>query len=383
MKYLIISDAASMHIYNFVRFFLVGSGQDNEIYILRHSVCPIPEQYEKFYKEHNITVFSPAREHDGKGRFATVKRFLRKVRFLRKLGKVDVCHIHYAHKSSCLLYRMFKKNFKKLIVSFWGTDILKPPKKEAEQQKKTLPYADKITVTVENSKDVFVKRFGEGYNDKLVIAHFPSGAVPKIKEFSRHTTKEECRRAFNIPDGKRCLVCGYNADRDQRQDVCLDEISKLPQELKDKIYCIIPMQYSRNDMEYIERVKQKAEECGVEYTVLEEYVPFEKNATMCLATDIYLNLRVSDAFSNAMKEQMTAGSLMIQGSWMKYLELDKMKAPVIKIDELSELHTVLEKVMREYDFPEEIKIFEPMFELFDPDSLKKEWNRIFASLDLR
>lgn len=383
MKYLIISDAASMHIYNFVRFFLLDKSENNEIYILRHSVCPIPEQYARFYAENNITVFSPGKEDDGNGKLATVKRFLRKVLFLKKLGKADVCHIQYAHRSSCLLYRMFKRNFTKLIITFWGTDILKPPAKEVEQQRKTLPYADKITVTVENSKNVFIDRFGHGYDDKLVIAHFASGALPKIKEFSETTTKAECRKAFGIPNGKRCLVCGYNADHDQRQDICLEEIGKLPQEIKDTLYCIVPMQYGRTDTAYIDRVKLTAQKCGCEYEILEEYVPFERNATMCLATDIYLNLRVSDAFSNAMKEQIVSGSLMIQGEWMKYIELDKMNAPVVKISKLSELHTVLEKVMREYKFSDEIKIFIPMFELFNPSSLKKEWNKIFESLGIR
>lgn len=381
MKYLIISDAASMHIYNFVRFFLVND--NNEIYILRHSVGPIPSEYAKFYDENNITVFSPAKESDGKNRLATVKRFLRKVKFLKEFGKADVCHIHYAHRSSCLLYRMFKKNFNKLIVTFWGTDILRPTAKDDKQQKKILPYADKITVTVENSKEVFIRRFGHNYDDKLAIAHFPSGAVPKIKEFSENTTKDECRKAFGIPKGKRCLVCGYNADKDQRQDICLKEIGMLPKDVRDKLFCIIPMQYARNDTDYIARVKTAAQSCGCEYTVLEEYVPFERNATMCLATDIYLNLRVSDAFSNAMKEQILSGSLMIQGDWMKYLELDKMKAPVIKISDLSELHTVLEQVMNEYEFSDEIEIFMPMFEIFDPESLKKEWYKIYDTLDLR
>ena len=178
------------------------------------------------------------------------------------------------------------------------------------------------------------------------------------------------------------LVCGYNADPAQRQDICLNEISMLAPELKDRLHILVPLQYSRIDNGYIDRVKQAAENCGCSYKVLEEYVPFEKNAVMCLATDIYLNLRISDAFSNAMKEQITAGSLMIQGDWLNYIEVDEMNAPVVKISELSELHTALEKIIKEYKFKTDNEIFYPMYNIFDPDSLKKEWKRIFRSLDL-
>ena len=380
MKYLIISDAASMHVYNFVRFFVAGSG--NEVYILRHSLMEIPEQYQKFYDENNITVFTADTPDAKSNRFSTLKRLYRKYIFLKKLGKVDVCHIHYLHMQSILLYKLFKRNFKRLVLTYWGTDVLHPSEKEIKMQKKILPDADKITVTVKNSYNVFRERFGNAYDDKLEVVHFPSGAVPKIREMCENKSREECRKEIGVPDGKLLLVCGYNADPAQRQDICLNEIALLPESYRDRLHILIPLQYGRFDLNYVEKVKQAAESCGCSYEALEEYVPFERNAVMCLATDIYLNLRVSDAFSNAMKEQITANSLMIQGDWLHYIEVDEMEAPVVKIGDLSELHGAIQKVMDEYDFPTENKIFYPMYNIFDPDSLKNEWTRIFRSLEL-
>ena len=375
MKYLIISDAASMHIYNFVRFFLADGG--NEIYILRHSLMKIPEQYQKFYDENNVTVFTADTPEGSSNKLSTVKRFFRKCRFLIKLGKVDVCHIHYLHMQSILLYKLFRRNFKKLILTYWGTDVLNPSAKEIAKQRTILPYADKITVTVKNSFNVFRDRFGSDYDNRLEVVHFPSGAVPKIKEMSELKTRKQCKEETSVPDGKLLVVCGYNADPAQRQDVLLNEISLLSEEERNRLHILIPLQYGRFDLSYVQRVKKAASECGCSYEVLEEYVPFEKNAVMCLATDIYLNLRDCDAFSNAMKEQVTAGSLMIQGDWLHYIEVDEMNAPVVKISDLSELHTALEKVLTEYDFPKDNCIFEPMYNMFAPESLKKEWVKIF------
>lgn len=378
IKYLIISDAASMHIFNFCKNMLSGRGY--EIYILRHSVKAIPENFQRYYDENNITVFSPAREGDGNGKLATIKRFIRKLFFLVKLGKTDVCHIHYVHKSSCVLYRIFKKNYKKLILSFWGDDILCPPVKEEQQQVKVFPCADLITVTVENSKDVFRRKFGTKYDNILTFGRFAGGGIQGIHDFASKKTIKECRDEFNIPDGKLCVVCGYNADPSQHQDVICNEISLISQEIRDKMHLIIPLQYDRISEKYIEDVKLSAEKCGCTYEILEEYVPFERNSVMCLATDIYLNLRDSDAFSNAMKEQMYSGSVMIQGSWLKYKELDDCNAPVVKIDSLSELHTALEDLARKTEIKEEIELFDPIYNIFSIENVRKNWDENFNNL---
>lgn len=380
MKYLIISDATSMHVYNFIRFFLIE--RNYEITILRHSIHKIPEQYQQFYDEHGIKVITPSNKIGHKGLFISLERFLSKVRFLKNYGKADVCHIHYANSVSSLLYLLFRRNYHHLIITFWGTDILRPPRFESFMQKIVLPFADKITVTVKNSYQVFQRRFGHQYDDKLEVVHFPSGGVPKIKEISEKKTRNECRKEMGVPEGKFLLVCGYNADPAQRQDICLNEISRLSSEEKEKLHVLIPLQYSRIDMGYIDRVKKSAKTCGCSYEILEVYVPFERNAVMCLATDIYLNLRTSDAFSNAMKEQVTAGSLMIQGSWLHYIEVDEMKAPVIKINDLSELHETLSGVLSQIELKIEHRLFMPMYNIFAPDSLKNEWDRIFKQLNL-
>ncbi len=356
------------------------SGRGHEIYILRHSVKEIPKQYEEYYKENNITVFSPGKENDGKGKLATAKRFMRKLLFLLKLGKVDVCHIHYLHRSSCVLYKIFKNNFKKLIISFWGTDILCPPHKEDEQQRKVIPYADLITVTVEHSKDVFRQRFGTGYDNLLTFGRFAGGGIQGIHDFAPQKTIEECRNEFNIPDGKLCVVCGYNADPSQHQDIICNEISLISEEVRNKIHLIIPLQYGVTSQKYVEDVKNAAEKSGCSYEILQEYVPFERNSIMCLATDIYLNLRDSDAFSNAMKEQMYSGSVMIQGSWLKYKELDDCKAPVVKIDSLNELHIALEKLARKTEIKEKIELFEPIYNIFSIESVRKNWDENLGKL---
>ncbi len=378
IKYLIMSDAASMHVYNFCKNML--SGRNYEIYILRHSIHDIPKQYVDYYKENNITVFTPSKAGETRGGLLGLKRYIRKIWFLFKLGNVDVCHIHYAHAPSMMLYKIFKRNYKKLIVTFWGTDILCPPPKEFELQKQIMPYADLITVTVDNSRDVFRKKFGTEYDNILTFGRFAGGGIQGIHDFAPQKTIEECREEFNIPDGKLCVVCGYNADPSQHQDVICNEVSLISEEIRNKLHLIIPLQYGVISRKYVEDVKSAAAKCGCSYEILEKYVPFERNSVMCLATDIYLNLRDSDAFSNAMKEQMYSGSVMIQGSWLKYKELDDCNAPVVKIDSLNELHTALEDLASKTEIKEKIELFDPIYNIFSIESVRKNWDENFNNL---
>ncbi len=378
MKYLIISDAASMHIYNFIKNSLLGRGYD--IYVLRHSVMNIPEQYQKFYNENNITIFSPGKAGDKRSAIFTSIRFLKKCIFLIKLGKVDICHIHYAHRSSCTLYKLFRFNFKKMILSFWGTDILNPPEAEAQQQKSVLKYANAVTCTVEHTKAIFQQRFGHQYDDKLYFGRFAGGALEYIKDYSAKIPRSKCRGSFNIPEGKICIVCGYNANPAQHQDLILKQVSMLTQDMRDKLHLIIPMQYGIVDKYYMDRVAEQAAIAGCSYEILRDYVPFEQNAQLSLATDIYLNLRETDAFSNVMKEQIYAGSLMIQGTWLVYEELDQINANVIKIESIDQLHNLLPKILSNYTIPENHHLFEPLYNLFSIEAARRSWDAVLANV---
>lgn len=379
MKYLIISDASSVHVYNFIKNILAGRG--HEIHILTHNPRPLPKQYAEYYAQNGVKVYLPGTKGSSGGKIGKLWRLIMRIWFILKIGRCDVCNIHYAASLSCVLYNRFRFLYKKLIISYWGTDILVSHPKETENQRRILRYADVITVTVEHSRQVFVKKFGEQYNDKLLIARFPAGSMSAIEEASHKYTKQYCRSEFGIEDNKVCIVAGYNADPSQHQDIILNQFCQLSKELKEKIHLIIPMQYGRGNQEYIHRVKKIASSCDFPVDILEDYVPFERNAIMYLATDIYLNLRDTDAFSNAMKEQVFSGSTMIQGRWLVYEEMDECKAPVVKINSLDELSNVLSDFLATFEYSDEIKLFYPLYDIFSVAAANKSWDIVFSKIE--
>lgn len=379
MKYLVIGDANSMHIYNFVKSFLMP--REDEVHLLTLSTERVKEAYRDFYRDNGVHLHSVAEKGykglDKKTRFWRILNFLRKMQLMRDVPTVDICHIHSVYKTSVLLALNNRKKFNKLILSYWGGDLLERSPKILKIIDKGLRMCDVITVTVKNSLNIFREIHGDKYDNKIHICRFATAGLECINELSKTSSLEECRESYNIPKDKICITCGYSAYREQHQELCIEEINKLPQELKDKLFVIVPMQYGRmDDKEYFARVEAAKEKADFECVILKDFVPFVMSAKLAIATDIYLHLRDTDAFSNALKEHVYAGSKIISGTWLKYIELDEMNAPVEYISDFSQLSDVLETTIVNYRIKEKMCLFETIYNLYSPQNIARGWQTI-------
>ena len=150
----------------------------------------------------------------------------------------------------------------------------------------------------------------------------------------------------------------------------------IPKEIRERLFVVVPMQYGRFDEAYIKRVHDEKNNCDFECVILEEFVPFEMSAKLAVATDIYLHLRDTDAFSNALKEHVYSGSVVVTGIWLKYIELEQMKAPMVSISSLDELHKTVEELIASKEFKNEFNLFEPIYDLYSTESIKQQWQNV-------
>lgn len=378
MKYLVIGDSNSMHIFNFVKTFLIPRGY--EIHLLTLSTQRVREEYRQFYKENNVTLHSVAEKgYKGLNKTDRVHRLLnlwRKTRLMKEIPCVDVCHVHSVYKTSLAMLLQNKNKFKKLILSYWGSDIRDKSEAVLELREKCFDIADAITVTVEQTLNDFREIHGNKFDHKLSICRFATDGLNCIKGLSESVSREDCRKSYNVPDSKIVVTCGYSATPEQRQDKILEQLIKLPEDLKSRIYAVVPMQYGRSNQQYIDRVESLAQASGFPCLVLEDYVPFEMSAKLAVATDIYLHMRDTDAFSNALKEHVFAGSEIIMGNWLKYIELEKMGADFIGVDSFDEMRNELENKLKSYNSKENINLFMPIYDLYSTESIIKQWGRV-------
>lgn len=379
MKYLVIGDANSMHIFNFVKTVLLP--REYEVHLLTLSNMQVRESYRSFYSENGIFLHSIAEKgYSGLDKNDRVHRLLnlwRKLRLMKDIPKVDVCHVQSVYKTSMIMLLKNKKKYDRLILSYWGGDIEDRNESVVELRRKCFEFADAITVTVMQTYNEFREIYGNKYDDKLYVSRFATAGIDCIKSFEGKVSRRECRESYGIPEGKICITCGYSAYREQHQDRCIEEIAKLPEDIRKKLFVIVPMQYGKlDDTEYFERVEAAKAKADFDCVILKEFVPFEMSARLAVATDIYLHLRDTDAFSNALKEHVYGGSHIITGSWLKYIELEEMNAPMTVIDSFDELNETLLEILKDFEIKKELELFSPIYELYATEKIAEQWGRV-------
>lgn len=382
MKYLIIGDANSMHIYNYVKNVLLPNGYS--VYLMTLSVQPIRKEYMDFYRLNNVKVFSVAyqgyKDLDKNDIYHRVKNLLRKYRLAKSIPDCDICHIHSVYKTSLRIYLKNRKKFKKVILSYWGGDIEDKNEKVIRLREKCFEYADAITVTVQQTYDEFIKIYGHSYDKKISVCRFATEGLECILKLSKGSTREKCREFYDIGSDQICVTCGYSAYAAQHQDLCLNLLNKLPSETKKKLHVIVPMQYGRFDASYIESVQKAAESCDFKCTILDKFLPFEDSVKLPIATDIYIHVRDTDAFSNALKEHVFAKSKVVIGSWLKYPELEQMGADIDYIDFFDELTNKVYTLIQTTKRQKEVELFMPIYEMYSAQKIKEQWLQVINGI---
>ena len=375
LSYLIIGDANSMHIYNYVKNTLGVSNY--KISLMTLSTKRVREEYREFYKENGINLYSIAEKYGAdvpnKTKKQRIINFIRKYLMAKKLPKFDICHIHSVYKTSIFFYLSNRRKFKHLIASYWGGDVEDRSSRLVKIREKCFKRANAITVTTQKTLEDFREIYSDKFNDKLKICRFATAGVECVKKVYEESTIMQCKEKVGFPKDKFCITCGYSAYADQHQDLIIDKIATLPQEIKDKIFISVPMQYGKFEKNYVESVYNSLKNCGCEYTVLTEYFSFEKKATEAIATDLYIHMRDTDAFSNSLKEQVCAGTTVIIGKWLKYYELEQVGADFTYADNFDGIPNI---VLENLDIKKEKKLFKPLYDMYSFDAVKKQWKDV-------
>lgn len=378
MKYLVIGDANSMHIYNFVKTVLLP--KRFEVHLLTLSILPIRREYREFYHEKKVVVHAVEEKGyknvDKKDRLHRLLNLWRKLRLMADVPYVDICHVQSVYKTSLIMVLGNRRKYGKLILSYWGGDIEDRSPSLIKLREKCFRLADAITVTVEQTYREFQEIYGEQFNSKLRICRFATDGLSCIHLLAGQMTRQQCRDNYAIPADKIVITCGYSAYAAQHQDQCLEIIDTLDEDIKKRLVVMVPMQYGRFDMSYIERVKFIAERSNLDVRILEEFVPFEKSVQLAISTDIYLHLRDTDAFSNALKEHVYSSSSIIKGDWLHYPELTDMGAEMRSIVSFDELKQALNEVISQVQISEEIKLFDPIYRLYSTEAIVEQWSNV-------
>lgn len=212
---------------------------------------------------------------------------------------------------------------KKIICSFWGSDLLRTADNFNHfVVAKALQRADVITVQSVELREIVLAKYGRGLKGKIRLAQFAlsQDTFAAIDEVlgNKALANGFCL-ANSIAYNKTKIVIGHNASEYNNHIQIIEALDALQH--KDELFVIVPFAYgiAQNERQAyrltIENALKKAALPGV---ILDNYLTGQQLALLRSVTDILIHMPESDALSAALTETAYAGGLILTGSWLPY-----------------------------------------------------------------
>lgn len=299
------------------------------------------------------------KKHGGNVFFQPQYRWLRPFRLLWPLIRIreafryrivkqyDLVNIHYIGSDSWVVPH-YMNNAQRLIVSIYGSDLLKAGSKMNSVFHSLFERANAITVATETVEKNLSKRFQSKYEKKILRARYGSLAAEQIGRCIRTYAREECKNAFSFPTDKITVLCGYNASPAQKHHEIISALSTIHEKMKERLYLVFHCSYGGSP-EYIETIQRALDKSGIAGKIVTDYLQGDQLAMFRKSIDIFLNLQPTDVLSASMIEELEAGAIVIKGEWLMYPDLEKKGAWLCSVSDINALGDKICQILNNYE----------------------------------
>lgn len=308
-------------------------------------------------------------------------RIFRKKIISEQILDGDIVDIHFLEPAYGRYVAEIKKKNVKLITTLFGSDLFRTDQSQKQMQKPVFENSDAIVLS-ENMIPYFEKYFS-GYQDKYRFNQYGSRRLDLINELNSASNKKKFREKYAIADDRIVVSCGYNAKKEQQHLLLLNEIGKLSEFDRERLFLILSMTYGKEEAgdEYIEQVRKKLYELGVPHLFLEKRLDDEEIAEIRIISDITINTQTTDALASSVKEAMTAGDVMLVGEWLPYEIYKNMGVFFVpsSIEKLSENLKLVLNNLEEYREKSEVNA-QIILDFASWSVLIKEWVKVYEEV---
>lgn len=242
----------------------------------------------------------------------------------------------------------FKSNFKKfryVVGAIMGSDLLNNQSyRDYNGWLFTIGSCHKIIVGNPQLKDKLISEKLVP-PDKIELAYYGSRVMELINDLPY--TNQEAKRLFRFPEDKIVITCGYNAKSRQQHLLFIEEIKKIQTD-KSRVLLVFPLTYGREE-NYLNQLRDAVRTSGFEYVLIEDFLSAERVAILRKATDIFVHIQQTDAFSGSMQESLLSGNIVINGTWLPYKELKDRGVKFLEISKVSEIPSLIDNIIRNPD----------------------------------
>lgn len=370
MNVFVIGKFDSIYMYQYVKEVLCANEFDKDkTYYFFHSGKKINDEYIKYYNKVADKIY-----YEKPHRW--IKDSLKEA--LDEVGNIDVIHIHYIQ----LWYYSAVKKYKKeactcrLILTAWGSDLLRLPKKYYRWMRKFVEASDCIVIGTDNLKSFLVDKISDRIEEKIVRARFGTLIIDKIIEKKNKGIRRDALKIKYIGKSDKIVVtCGYNGGEFQQHGKMIDALERIDNEYKKNIFLHIPMGYGGNS-EYFKYIEEKIENSGFECKIDKKFYTPDEMAEVRMMTDIFIHGQTTDASSSSVFEYVFSGALLVNGKWLKYPELEQYGVIYEEFEDFNELPDIILSMIKNGNM-DNINSYDALVKTRSWKYLRKTWQGLY------
>lgn len=306
---------------------------------------------------------------------------VKKAPFILKglLKRYNVVDIHFFGAFYYKTIELLRSLGVKVKITIWGSDFYRSNAKVRSKQGLYYEMIDCIQICTDAMKDDFIS-FYKDFEDKIQIAHFGITQFDLIDKISVEEEIEDIKHKLKLPTDKKVITCGYNGSAGQQHLTILDAFSNLDDSLKEQVFLLLPMTYGVT-IEILKQVREQLNLLEIDYLILTEDLTSEDVSRLRLASDIAINIQVTDAFSASIQEHLYSQNIVIVGDWLPYDKLEQGGVYYIKTS-LENLNLHIEETITNYPIIKERSLVnkERMHQLSSWDVVTRDWVKLYTSL---
>lgn len=368
MRILVLGNINSKWVKEYIEFILLPLGHVVEV-LGNEKKC----KYGDFYLSHGVVI------HNEK----TAGKIVGKIPFVRVLSSVlrtvrgnqwneyDVIVNMFVNHRDLWITRRVKSKNTKTIVYYTGSDMLRKSKSRIFMNRMIVRKPDVIVVGSSALAADFKQKYPK--NTPVETIRFGISAFENIEKYKKNHPNARREYAFCI---------GYNGVRQHNHLDVLDLFDRLPEELKEKVYLVVPMTYGAAP-DYTAEVKRKLDAVGIRYRQYTEFMDNDAMAEMWCGISYFINAQTTDSLSASVLEALDAGAVLLNASWLSYPEYREFGIKYLSFDNYEDLYGIITDILLGKKDCSDCVCSEMLNRHMSWLSAQNAWSELFCRFDRR
>jgi hypothetical protein len=236
-----------------------------------------------------------------------------------KTRNFDIVNIHFVSESYTYIMDSLNMMSSKVVLSPWGSDVYRIGNKSRTRLMSLYKNADYVS-GVDNRFTKDVMSIFNVPESKIAYFDLGSSTIDYIIENKNKVTTEQAKSYWGVK-GSYTITCGYNASPAQQHLKVIQSIAKIKDQLPNNLTLLFPFTYN-GVPEYRSNVKKACKDAGIKAVFFENFLELPDLFRLRKATDMFIHVQTTDANSTSFGEYLLCGKKIINGSWLRYDELE-------------------------------------------------------------